>query len=1047
MNLSIPHPLNFNLQKRDLCKALSFLFLLSLTAATYAQCTGCTQTVTSNVAITVSSGQTVCINYTGTYNNNITVSGGTLCIGPNVTWSGGNINMNGATIINNYGIASVTLNLGAGYTLNNYGRYTGGMNQNGGAITVYSGGTFAPSSYNANGGTLTNNVGGTVTLGSITFPSGYTFTNNGTVSIGAFTVNSGATVILTGTSQTLSGSVANNGTLTIAGPATISGSLQQNSGAVSNFSGGVTTTGNVSNNGTINLSGSLNIGGSYSDNSGATIKASGAGGSCNAVHISGSNSGGSGTFNGNGYGLTVSPPPSNTSSMTSGAGAPPAAPTQQPIALTATISAMTASGSFTSPSAAISGYIVLRYTGTAASSDNPVNGTAYTVGSTVGSSTVAAMVTSSSTGSKTFTDPIPAGNCGKNVYYRIFSYNGSGSCIIFDLTSPLTGSVAITAATAAIAASGATTFCSGHSVTYTASGGSSYSWSSGVSSAAITAGTAGTYTVTVTNTIGCTATASSTVVVHTNPTVTISSNSPVCAGTALQLTSVASGSSSYTYSWSGPLSFTATIADTTIAAAATTRAGTYSLTVTDDNTCTASATMSASVVTCLSVSGSIFDDANGNGTVDGTDSLTSHGQVLYAILADTNSKVLAVSPVSSAGAFTVGNVLPNTTGMSLAINTSSPAVGTASPGYLWPSSWTGTLGQYGTGNPAGSGVYSNINEKVPVRFASSNITNVRLGYDRMPTTTPHSYTISYPHLNSSMNLTAAAGTTIFSGSDPEDGAIGQGKPFAVTSLSYMAGNTLYYDLNGNGQLETSEKINAADTLTNFDATKLYISFTGHGSTSAAFSFSVVDAAGKLNQAPSVYRVSWADALPITLIYFGADKYENDKANITWSTAMEINNQFFSIERSADALTWASIGQVQGAGNSTDQKNYSLIDSKPLPGTNYYRLKQVDYDGKFTYSDIVEVEFPMSSVTVSALCVYPNPLRKNSLLNVKFTNGTTNIKDVTITNTGGATVFQTTMPELQPHQLFYLSFIPGMYMVTVEDDNNKRYSSQVVVVGN
>jgi hypothetical protein len=210
---------------------------------------------------------------------------------------------------------------------------------------------------------------------------------------------------------------------------------------------------------------------------------------------------------------------------------------------------------------------------------------------------------------------------------------------------------------------------------------------------------------------------------------------------------------------------------------------------------------------------------------------------------------------------------------------------------------------------------------------------------------------------------------------------------------------------------------------------------------------VVDAAGKLNQAPSVYRVSWADALPITLIYFGADKYENDKANITWSTAMEINNQFFSIERSADALTWASIGQVQGAGNSTDQKNYSLIDSKPLPGTNYYRLKQVDYDGKFTYSDIVEVEFPMSSVTVSALCVYPNPLRKNSLLNVKFTNGTTNIKDVTITNTGGATVFQTTMPELQPHQLFYLSFIPGMYMVTVEDDNNKRYSSQVVVVGN
>ena len=270
--------------------ALTLILGLSLSHA-FAQCTGCTSTISTNSAsVTINNGQVVCITYSGTFTQNITFNGGTLCIGPNTTLSS-------------------SLTVASGCSLSVYGKVIGSVSSNGGSITVYSGGTFIPSSYSVNSGSLTNNVGGTVTIASnTTFPSGYTLTNNGAFSIPGFTVSSGATVILTGTSQTLSGSISNNGNLTIAGPATINGSLSENSGATTNFSGGITVTGSISNNGTINLAGSLTVGGSISSNSGASFNATN-GTNCNAISVGGTISG-NGTFNGNNYNMTISPTPS-----------------------------------------------------------------------------------------------------------------------------------------------------------------------------------------------------------------------------------------------------------------------------------------------------------------------------------------------------------------------------------------------------------------------------------------------------------------------------------------------------------------------------------------------------------------------------------------------------------------------------------------------------------------------------------------------------------------------------------------------------------------
>ena len=100
----------------------------------------------------------------------------------------------------------------------------------------------------------------------------------------------------------------------------------------------------------------------------------------------------------------------------------------------------------------------------------------------------------------------------------------------------------------------------------------------------------------------------------------------------------------------------------------------------------------------------------------------------------------------------------------------------------------------------------------------------------------------------------------------------------------------------------------------------------------------------------------AITLPISLKSFTATPLNRTAALLSFATALEQNNDYFSIERSADGLRFNEIGRVQGAGNSLETREYSYTDNTPLRGINYYRLKQTDYDGKFTFSPVVSLNF-------------------------------------------------------------------------------------------
>ena len=115
-------------------------------------------------------------------------------------------------------------------------------------------------------------------------------------------------------------------------------------------------------------------------------------------------------------------------------------------------------------------------------------------------------------------------------------------------------------------------------------------------------------------------------------------------------------------------------------------------------------------------------------------------------------------------------------------------------------------------------------------------------------------------------------------------------------------------------------------------------------------------------------MSCSDPLPVKLISFKAEPKENHVL-LSWQTTEETNNDHFEIERSADAKRWSVIASVRGNGNTIRPTTYETTDDSPMPGKNYYRLKQVDLDWTYAYSRMVEATL----IPIITANVYPNPV--------------------------------------------------------------------------
>jgi hypothetical protein len=111
------------------------------------------------------------------------------------------------------------------------------------------------------------------------------------------------------------------------------------------------------------------------------------------------------------------------------------------------------------------------------------------------------------------------------------------------------------------------------------------------------------------------------------------------------------------------------------------------------------------------------------------------------------------------------------------------------------------------------------------------------------------------------------------------------------------------------------------------------------------------------------------SLPVILVDFNA-VLSGKSVGLSWTTQQEVNSSYFDIERSADGSSWNAISRVQAKGNAAYVSDYSAIDVAPLSGVNYYRLKMVDLDGRYGYTEIKLVR----TSTISGLSVFPNPAK-------------------------------------------------------------------------
>jgi hypothetical protein len=182
------------------------------------------------------------------------------------------------------------------------------------------------------------------------------------------------------------------------------------------------------------------------------------------------------------------------------------------------------------------------------------------------------------------------------------------------------------------------------------------------------------------------------------------------------------------------------------------------------------------------------------------------------------------------------------------------------------------------------------------------------------------------------------------------------------------------------------QVNDLDNFGNNGFTDWYIEFAGLGDVTpasnpyyASSGFSTASN-GSDSNAETLQGVS----LPIRLLSFHASKAGERSALLQWTTSSEINSDFFDIERSTEGITWETIGNVKAAGYSQEQQEYMFLDDA-LPLTRselllYYRLRLVDADGRYDFSEVKGVNF--RSLPLGELSIYPNPAY--DMLHVDFT---------------------------------------------------------------
>jgi hypothetical protein len=179
-----------------------------------------------------------------------------------------------------------------------------------------------------------------------------------------------------------------------------------------------------------------------------------------------------------------------------------------------------------------------------------------------------------------------------------------------------------------------------------------------------------------------------------------------------------------------------------------------------------------------------------------------------------------------------------------------------------------------------------------------------------------------------------------------------------------------------------------------------------------------------------------NTLPVSLLSFTAEALPNKTVQLNWSTASEVSNAYFIVERSKDGKTFEPIGKIDGNGNSSSMINYEFTDETPYSGISYYRLKQVDMNGSMAASDVKTVSFNSDDL----ISLYPNPNNGQFTL-VAYQPGT---YEISITDVLGQVVYHSSISSESILEKNIQTFLAkGTYIVHV-NSNELTFVKKIIV---
>lgn len=190
--------------------------------------------------------------------------------------------------------------------------------------------------------------------------------------------------------------------------------------------------------------------------------------------------------------------------------------------------------------------------------------------------------------------------------------------------------------------------------------------------------------------------------------------------------------------------------------------------------------------------------------------------------------------------------------------------------------------------------------------------------------------------------------------------------------------------------------------------------------------------GALTTAAITATLPAENTLPVTWLRFTAEKNTNTSVLLKWSTASEINNRQFDVQRSSDGRNFTTLGSVPAGNNPNAVQNYSYTEFKTINGNNFYRLKQVDLDGKFKYSAVVKI-----NMTGALWALFPNPATSKTSVQIR-----SQLKNVSFTlfDNYGKIVYYRSLPNVSAGEFKDIpltSLAKGIYMLKIESDKGSK----------